>query len=154
MPKKLNVDGTIKTYQQLKEEYKKILINYINKSFIIDFKYIIFDELPFSYGTFKKYKLNKDEDVINAIEKCKKKIFNKLIIKWMKSNNPTLQIALMKIISDDNIRDILSNKNVDENVTKSFLNIKDLTKTEIKSDNIINNNDLDDDKTNKKLNVE
>lgn len=57
--------------------------------------------LPCSSSTFYLHELEKSEDIKKALEK--NRIFAKLEMrkKWLKSDNATMQMGLMKILSED-----------------------------------------------------
>ena len=57
--------------------------------------------LPCSRATFYNHELDKLDDIKDAIEK--KRVSTKVNMrkKWFESDHPTLQVALMKIISTD-----------------------------------------------------
>lgn len=55
--------------------------------------------------TLYNKKITEDERIIDAIEDNKMSVVKKLKDKWMHSDNPTLQIALMKMVCSDEIAD-------------------------------------------------
>ena len=57
--------------------------------------------LPCSYGTFYELKLNESYSIKAALLKVKTDIKVSMRSKWYKSENATLQISLMKLISSD-----------------------------------------------------
>jgi hypothetical protein len=57
--------------------------------------------LPCSSATFYNYELEKLEEIKSAIEKNKVIVKVSMRNKWYNSDHPTLQVALMKIISTD-----------------------------------------------------
>jgi hypothetical protein len=61
-----------------------------------------------SRTNFYDYKLDKKDSIKGALEKNKITTKSNLKAKWYKSSNPTLQIALMRLISEDEERKKLS----------------------------------------------
>jgi hypothetical protein len=57
--------------------------------------------MPCSSATFYNHELEKIEDIKSAIEKNRVSIKVNMRKKWFESDHPTLQVALMKIISSD-----------------------------------------------------
>jgi hypothetical protein len=57
--------------------------------------------LPCVMSTFYDLKLQESEAIKNALEKVKTEIKVSMRSKWYKSENPTLQMGLMKLISTD-----------------------------------------------------
>ena len=55
--------------------------------------------LPCSYKTFYEYKLHESDNIKAALLKVKTDIKVSMRSKWYKSDNPTLQMGLMKLIS-------------------------------------------------------
>ena len=51
-------------------------------------------------GTFYAHKLNETDAIKEAILQNKRKIKQSLRSKWYKSTNPTLQIALYRLLAD------------------------------------------------------
>lgn len=82
---------------------------------IIEEKEIVFLDdlttyLPCTRGTFYNLELNKLETIKDALETNKIRTKEKLRSKWLKSDNPTLQIALYKLLSNEMEYDKLANK--------------------------------------------
>ena len=71
-------------------------------------KLIFYDEiasyLPCSRATFYNHKLDKLDDIKDALEKNRDEIKSALRAKWYKSDNATLQIALMRLVCTDEER--------------------------------------------------
>lgn len=57
--------------------------------------------VPISKGTFYKWKMNEMDSIKNAITQGKIKGKNHLRKKWMQSENATTDIALYKLLADD-----------------------------------------------------
>ena len=72
---------------------------------IKDHELIFIDEiasyLPCSRATFYNHNLDKLDNIKGLIEENKDKIKSKLRIKWYKSDNATLQLALMRLVCTD-----------------------------------------------------
>jgi len=67
-----------------------------NKLFFID---DIISYLPCSRATFYNLELDKLDDIKDALTKVKTEIKVSMRSKWYKSDNPTLQMGLMKLIA-------------------------------------------------------
>jgi hypothetical protein len=61
----------------------------------------IFAYVPFSKATFYNHKLEQLDDIKSALGKNRSDMKVKMRKKWYESDNATLQIGLMKLISDD-----------------------------------------------------
>lgn len=97
------------------EEYKKMIINAIEEQncfFFAD----AFPYLPFTRKTAYDHNLNEDEDITEILEKNRLKIKHSLRNKWYKSENPSLQIGLYKLIADDDEYSRLANSKTEVTV--------------------------------------
>lgn len=84
--------------------------------------------LPCVSSTFYDLQLEKSETIKAALTKVKTDIKVSMRSKWYKSENPTLQMGLMKLISTDEELKKLSmqyNENENKHTIKDF-NIKDI----------------------------
>ena len=82
------------------EEYKAQIINIVNKQRLFFFSDI------FAYTTFTRitaynHKLNEDEEILQLLDKHKIETKHSMRNKWYNSQNPLLQLALYKIIGDE-----------------------------------------------------
>ena len=57
--------------------------------------------VPYSKQTFYTHKLDEVDDIKSLLQKNRSDMKVKMRKKWYKSDNATLQIGLMKLISDD-----------------------------------------------------
>ena len=57
--------------------------------------------LPCSSSTFYGHELEKSEDIKNALEKNRINAKIEMRKKWLKSDNATMQMGLMKLLSED-----------------------------------------------------
>jgi hypothetical protein len=69
--------------------------------------------LPCTTSTFYEHELEKSEAIKEALEENKISTKNSMRAKWYKSDNATLQVALMKLISEDDERKKLSQSYTD-----------------------------------------
>ena len=71
-------------------------------------KLIFYDEiasyLPCSRATFYNHKLDKLDSIKESLEKNRDEIKSSLRAKWYKSDNATLQLALMRLVCSDKER--------------------------------------------------
>jgi len=98
-----------------------------NKLFFID---DIIAYLPCSRATFYNLELDKLDNIKDALTKVKTEIKVSMRSKWYKSENPTLQMGLMKLIASPEELKQLSMTHVESNNThevKDF-NLSDLVK--------------------------
>ena len=84
---------------------------------VLDSEIILFVEelisfLPISKKTFYLWKLHECDDIKNALQKSKISAKAKLRKNWMASENATLNVALYKLIADDDEHRRLSNSYV------------------------------------------
>lgn len=94
--------------------------------------------LPCVKGTFYEHKLHESDAIKELLEKNKTEIKVSMRSKWYKSGNATLQMALMKLISTDNERKLLSMNYIDHttkgdkiNNTTVLTNLSDETLKEL-----------------------
>ena len=75
---------------------------------IEEYKLIFIEEvvsyLPCCKQTFYDHKLDKSDDLISLLEKNKDQIKAALRVKWYKTDNATLQMALMRLVCTDKER--------------------------------------------------
>jgi hypothetical protein len=80
--------------------------------------------LPCSSSTFYDYKLEKSETIKEALTKVKTELKVSMRSKWYKSQNATLQMGLMKLLStDEEIKKLSMNTNVHEGGDKPIQTI-------------------------------
>jgi len=81
-------------YEDLEKQSLKAIEKY-KLFFIAD----VTSYLPCSYSTFYDYKLHESDAIKDALTKVKTDLKVSMRSKWYKSENPTLQMGLMKLIS-------------------------------------------------------
>lgn len=121
-----------------KEEYDRLVkqcLDIIEKNNILFISDLI-AFVPFSRATFYVYGLDKSDDIKNAINT--QRIFTKQALrsKWFKSNCATRQIALYKLISTPEEREILNNKPTGEDSGIAQINVMGTVKIDGKSINL------------------
>tara|TARA_B110000093_G_scaffold163976_1_gene187287 strand:- start:631 stop:1005 length:375 start_codon:yes stop_codon:yes gene_type:complete len=80
--------------------------------------------LPCSSSTFYDYKLEKSEAIKEALTKVKTELKVSMRSKWYKSQNATLQMGLMKLLStSEEIKKLSMNTNVHEGGDKPIQTI-------------------------------
>lgn len=108
--------------------YKKSELIKLAEKAIIDNNLLFIDEvvsyLPCSRATFYNYELDKLDNIKELLFDNKVKIKNTLQKKWYKSGNPTLQLALYKIIcsKDEFLR--LANSRLEFDITTKGQSLK------------------------------
>lgn len=94
---------------ELTEKYKQLALKAIKAQNLV-----FIDECPPAIGihksTFYLHKLNESDDIKEALRKNRVNIKKKLRGKWYDSENATTQIALYKLIADDDEAERLNGK--------------------------------------------
>ena len=83
--------------------------------------------LPCNKTTFYEHKLNESNAIKDALQKVKTETKVSMRSKWYKSDNATLQMGLMKLISSDEERKKLSQSHIDH--TTKGKEITSITRT-------------------------
>lgn len=98
-----------------------------NKLFFID---DVIAYLPCSRATFYNLELEKLDTIKDALTKVKTEIKVSMRSKWYKSDNPTLQMGLMKLIASPDELKQLAMTHVESNNTHEIkdFNLSDLVK--------------------------
>jgi len=91
-----------------KKELEKIALEAIKDDDDILFVRDLVSALPCSRSTFYNHKLDKLDTIVDAIEKNRISLCRELRGNWRKSENPTLQTNLYKLIADDDEADRLN----------------------------------------------
>lgn len=79
--------------------------------------------LPCSKPTFYEHKLNESNAIKDALLEVKTNLKVSMRSKWYRSDNPTLQLALMKLLSgDEELRKLSMQHNVHEEKEKPIFN--------------------------------
>lgn len=97
-------------------EHKKHIdkiIEVITKNEIKFFKDIFNHYTNISRPTAYNYNLDKIDDIKEALYKNRRKAVTSMIDKWIKSDNATLQIAAMRILSDQDERQALNQQYIE-----------------------------------------
>ena len=94
------------------EELEKQALEAIEKYKLFFIEDIV-SYLPCNKTTFYEHKLNESNAIKDALTKVKTEIKVSMRSKWYKSDNPTLQMGLMKLIGTDEERKKLSQNHTD-----------------------------------------
>ncbi len=86
------------------KKYEEELLNAIRKFKWMRWSHIDWEALSFSKATAYNYKLEELDTIKEAFALNRSKATNYMLQKWIASDNPTLQIAAMRIIADDEDR--------------------------------------------------
>lgn len=103
------IQKTEEETQKTKEEYEELALGVI-EDYRLFFITDISAYLPFSRETFYHHNLHKSDSIKKAINKNVIHTKQSLKNKWYKSNQPTLQVALYKLIGTDKERSCLGTK--------------------------------------------
>lgn len=90
--------------EKKRDIYEQELVNAVKKHRWVKFGHIDWSVLSFKRSTGYLYQLDKSETVKEAFAQNRVKAVNYMLWKWIESDNPTLQIAAMRIIADDEDR--------------------------------------------------
>jgi hypothetical protein len=83
--------------------------------------------LPCSRATFYNLELDKLDSIKTALTQVKTNLKVSMRSKWFRSENPTLQLALMKLVStDEELRKLSMQHQVNEDFEKPIFNGIDL----------------------------
>ena len=83
--------------------------------------------LPCTSSTFYHLELEKSEKIKDALTEVKTNLKVNMRSKWYRSENPTLQLALMKLVStDEELRKLSVQHQVNEDFEKPIFNGIDL----------------------------
>ena len=109
-------------------KYEIEILECIKKNNIFTVEMIFSFYSGISRSQFYEIGLNKSDTLIKALDDNKNRTKHSLLSKWYKSDNPTLQLALFKIICEHEERKSLS-MNYNETKVEATVNTKvDLTK--------------------------
>ena len=81
-------------------KYKKDVLEAINKYRLFFFN-DVFAYVSFTRQTAYNHNLNEDEEILHLLDKHKIETKHSMRNKWYNSQNPLLQLALYKIIGDE-----------------------------------------------------
>ena len=86
---------------QKQKTYEKQLIEYIKKHKFMKWSHIIWKSAPFSKRTAYNFELHNLQTIKDVMQENCGEAMQYMLQKWIKGNNATLQIAAMRIVSDD-----------------------------------------------------
>ncbi len=112
---------SFKLSKRKQRQYEKLLIDAIKKYKWMRWAHIQWDVLSFSRATAYNYQLDKLDSIKECLEGNRVKAFNYLLHKWMVSGNPTLEIASMRIVSNDEDRQRLNQQYHEHNIKKPII---------------------------------
>jgi len=98
---------------EINREHEKAILDIIDKKPIFSFNDIFVYYKACSRSTAYNHNLDKLDSIKEAIYTNKRKGVTSLLAKWIVSDNATLQIAAMRIISDSDERQKLNQQYVD-----------------------------------------
>lgn len=122
MEKKLNTA----TLSRKAKKYEKELLEVIKSKKIAFFDHC-FGFTSFSRTTGYEYKLNESDAIKEAIAQNRGTAKNYMLNKWIASDNPTLQISAMRLLSDTE-----EHKKLNQSYTDHTTNGKEITQNEVK----------------------
>jgi hypothetical protein len=104
------------------EQYKKEALDAIIKHKLMRVSHIFGGFVSYTRMHFYRLELHNDPDIQAAILQNRTKATNYLIQKWIQSENPTLQIAAMRMVCDEEERQALAIKHVDHTTKGEKIN--------------------------------
>lgn len=108
------------------KEYEKQLIDFVKKYKIMRWSHIEWSKMEFSKRTAYNFDLHNLQTIKDELENNRSGAMTYLLTKWIKSDNPTLQIAAMRIVSCDETHRKLNQSYVQNDVTVNEDNLKSL----------------------------
>jgi len=102
-----------KMADKINRKHEKGIIEAIKNNPIFTFNDIFVYYKGCSRTTAYEHNLNKSDTIRENLYENKRKGVVSMLSKWIKSDNPTLQIAAMRIISDDDERQRLNQQYVE-----------------------------------------
>jgi hypothetical protein len=104
------------------EELERLSLEAINKHKLFFIEDIV-AYLPCDKTTFYAHKLHESNSIKEALTEVKVNLKVSMRSKWFRSENPTLQLALMKILSsDEELRKLSMQHQVNEEAEKPIFN--------------------------------
>src|SRR5690606_4713632 len=116
MGKKLNTA----TLNKKTKEYEKELLKVIKEKKIAFFDHC-FGFTSFSRRTAYEHKLHESHDIKNAINQNRVTAKNYMLNKWIASDNATLQVAAMRLLSDSEEHQKLNQSYIDHTTKREKL---------------------------------
>ena len=115
--------------------YENQLIEYIKKHKFMKWSHIIWKSAPFSKRTAYNFELHNLQTIKDVMQENCGEAMQYMLQKWIKGDNATLQIAAMRIVSDDETHRKL-NQSYHDHTTKgektTEISISQITGMEIK----------------------
>jgi hypothetical protein len=99
------------------EQYEKEIVECINENNIFTGNMIFTFYSGISRAHYFEIKLNESDYIKNALDNNKNRTKHSMLKKWFDSENPALQMGLMKLISTDEELKKLSMQHSDVNMT-------------------------------------
>lgn len=96
------------------KRYEKKLIEFIKKHKFMKWSHIIWKSAPFSKRTAYNFDLHNLQTIKDAMEDNRGEAMQYLLQKWIQSDNATLQIAAMRIVSDTETHKKLNQTYIDQ----------------------------------------
>jgi hypothetical protein len=108
------------------EELERLSLEAINKHKLFFIEDIV-AYLPCDKTTFYAHKLHESNSIKEALTEVKVNLKVNMRSKWYRSENPTLQLALMKLVStDEELRKLSMQHQINEDFEKPIFNGIDL----------------------------
>ena len=103
--------------EKRKAEYEAEIVAAVKKHKFMRFSHIFNGSVSIGHSTAYLYKLEKSELIKEALQQNRMKGVDYLLQKWMASDNPTLQIAAMRLICDPEDHQRLNQQYIDQKTT-------------------------------------
>lgn len=118
---------------EINTTHEKPILEIIEKYPVFSFKDIFVYYKGCSRATAYNHNLDKLDSIKEAIYSNRRKGVTTLLASWLKSNNPTLQIAAMRLLADTEERKMLNQQYIDHSNEDGTLKpiITTLTESEL-----------------------
>jgi hypothetical protein len=104
---------TLDDFEKKQKKYEKSLIRSIKQFKWMRWSHIDWKSLDFSRATAYLYHLDKLDTIKECFSNNRNHAVNYLVQKWIASDNPTLQIAVMRIVAEEEDRQRLNQQYID-----------------------------------------
>jgi len=98
------------------QDHEKKILEVIEKHAVFTFKDIFVYYKGCTRATAYNLDLDKFDSIKEAIQSNKRKGVTSMLAKWVKSDNPTLQIAAMRLLSDNDERQALNQQYIEHKI--------------------------------------
>ena len=106
--------STQKEFEEKKVQYEAEIVKAVKKYKFMRFSHIFNGSVSIGHSTAYYYELEKSELIKEALQQNRMKGVDYLLQKWIASDNPTLQIAAMRLMCDPDDHQRLNQQYIDQ----------------------------------------